>query len=434
MFKRVLLALATALPAALAMALGVQLMTGRGPFYATEAARNAAQFEEVMRLVNKYYVREADADYSRLTSTALDAMLHSLDPHSDFMSVREYHDFRDDTRGEFGGIGVHIEMRDKRLTVVAPIGGTPAERAGLLRGDQFLAVDGTNMDGLALDKCLELLRGAPGTSVAVTLFRPRTSETLERTIVREIIKVQSVRDVHMLEPGVGYVRILQFGEKTGQEFVAALDLLESQGMEALVLDLRDNPGGLLTAAVAVAEPFFDKGELIVYTQGRTDDSREEIRAKTSGARRAYPIAVLINSGSASASEIVAGALRDTHRAVLVGEKSFGKGSVQSILPVRDGGALRLTTALYYIPSGAVIHGKGIEPAVAVTLSAEEDRKLAVQRHRLPVMTPDEFEQQFEFAPIEDRQLTAAIAALRDGGTGFEKREGMRVETTAVAAP
>lgn len=413
MFKRVLLAFTAAVPAALAMLIGVQLMTGRGPFFTTEAARKAAQFEDVVRLVNKYYVREPEADYTKLTDTALDAMLHSLDQHSDFMSTREYGDFRDDTRGEFGGIGVHIEMRDKRLTVVAPIGGTPGERAGLMRGDQFVKVDGKPMDGLSLDKCLELLRGKPGTTVVVEMFRPRTSETLERTIVREIIKVQSVRDVRMIEPGIGYVRILQFGEKTADDFLEALSSLESQGMRALVLDLRDNPGGLLEAAVKVVQPFFNKGELIVYTQGRTPDMREEIFAKPAGPRREYPIAVLINSGSASASEIVAGALRDTNRAVLVGEKSFGKGSVQTILPVRGGGALRLTTALYYVPSGAVINGHGIEPTIAVALTPEEDRKVAIQRNRLPGMTAEEFEEHFEFTPIEDRQLTAAVAAVRD---------------------
>lgn len=425
MFKRVLLTIAAAVPAGLALALGLQMVTGRAPIFGGEAARQAAQVEEVLRLVNKYYVREADADYSKLTESALDGMLHALDPHSDFMSRREYGDFKDDTRGEFGGIGVHIEMRDKRLTVVAPIAGTPGERAGLLRGDQFVKVDGKEMDGLSLDKCLDLLRGAPGSSVAVSVFRPRTKETLERTIVREVIKVQSVRDARMITPTIGTVRILQFGEKTADEFLAALTALEAQGMRALVLDLRDNPGGLLDAAVKVAQPFFEKGELIVYTQGRTPDTREDIVAEPAAPRRAYPVAVLINPGSASASEIVAGALRDTRRAILVGEKSFGKGSVQTVMPVR-GGALRLTTALYYVPSGEAINGRGIEPQVKVPLTADEDHKLAIQRNRLPVMTPEEFRQQFEFDPIEDRQLTAALDALR-GMMTFEEREGMKPE-------
>jgi carboxyl-terminal processing protease len=259
--------------------------------------------------------------------------------------------------------------------------------------------------------------------VTVSVFRPRTKETLERTIVREIIKVQSVRDVRMLTPTIGSIRILQFGEKTAAEFLSALETLEAQGMRALVLDLRDNPGGLLNAAVGVAEPFFEKGELIVYTQGRTPDTREDILAEPSAPRRTYPVAVLINPGSASASEIVAGALRDTRRAILVGEKSYGKGSVQTVMPVRGGGALRLTTALYYVPSGEAINGHGIEPQIKVALTADEDHKLAIQRNRLPVMSPEEFRQQFEFDPIEDRQMTAAIEALR-GMMTFEEREGM----------
>jgi len=224
------------------------------------------------------------------------------------------------------------------------------------------------------------------------------------------------------------VRILQFGEKTAEEFVAALESLETQDMRALVLDLRDNPGGLLDAAVGVTQPFFERDELIVYTQGRAPDSREDILAEPRGPRRAYPIAVLINPGSASASEIVAGALRDTRRAILVGEKSFGKGSVQTVMPVRGGGALRLTTALYYVPSGEAINGRGIEPQIKVALTADEDHKLAIQRNRLPVMTPEEFRQQFEFDPIEDRQLTAAIDALR-GMLTFDEREGMKQGTT-----
>lgn len=429
MFKRVLLACVTAVPAALAMLLGVQLVTGRGPFFASDAARKAAQFEDVVRLVHKYYVRENDAEYTKLTETALDAMLHSLDPHSDFMSVREYGEFQDDTRGEFGGIGVHIEMRDKHLTVVAPIAGTPGERAGLLRGDQFTKVDGKDMENLSLTECLELLRGEPGTSVTVTLYRPRSKETLERTIVREIIKVESVRDVKMIAPGIGTIRIVQFGEKTAGEFMTALESLEAQGMQALVLDLRDDPGGLLRAAVEVVQPFFDPGELVVYTQGRTPDSREDIRAKPAGPPRHYPMAVLINGGSASASEIVAGALRDTKRAVLVGEKSYGKGSVQTIMPVTGGGAIRLTTALYYVPSGAVINGHGLEPEIAIPLSPEEDRNLAIQRNRLPVMTPQEFQEQFGFAPIEDRQMSAAIAAVRQ-----RLNPEAPVEETTAAAP
>jgi carboxyl-terminal processing protease len=245
------------------------------------------------------------------------------------------------------------------------------------------------------------------------MFRPRTGETYERTITREVIKIESVEGARMLADGLGYVRLLQFGERTTRELREALESLEQQEMKGLVLDLRDNPGGLLDAAVDVCEMFFQRGELVVYTQGRTLDSREDILALSRVAPRAYPIAILINSGSASASEIVAGALSDTGRAVLVGETSFGKGSVQTVFPIRgtkDG--IRLTTAYYYLPSGTRINGKGIAPDIAITLSVEEDRKLVIQRNRLPLMSDEDFAEQFEFEPIEDRQLAAAVDALR----------------------
>ncbi|RME68757.1 MAG: S41 family peptidase, partial [Verrucomicrobia bacterium] len=248
--------------------------------------------------------------------------------------------------------------------------------------------------------------------VHLVIHRPDTGETFERTIVRKVIHLDSVRDVRMLEGEIGYIRLVQFGERTVDEFNAGLEKLRAEGMQSLILDLRDNPGGLLAVATRVLEPFFDRGELMLYTQGRDPKSREDIRANGRGERLRLPIAVLINGGSASAAEIVAGALREYHRAVLVGERSFGKGSVQTVFPLGRDRAVRLTTALYYLPSGTVIHGEGIEPDIRVTLTAEEDRKLFIQRNRLPLMTPEDFRERFGFAPIEDRQLTAAIDALR----------------------
>jgi carboxyl-terminal processing protease len=414
MFKRVLGILGLSCGAAGVLLLAVNFVPGVREFLLGDARQQANDFQSVLRLIHENYVSDTGTTYDELSTTALEELVRSLDPHSEFMVPREYGEFKEDTRQEFGGIGVQIEMRDKRLTVVAPIAGTPGDRAGLLRGDQFVRVGETSMEGLSLDECLDLLRGKPGTEVKLTVARPRTGETLEKTVVREIIRVESVRDARLINPDVGYVRLLQFAERTGAEFRNALESLEQQGMKALVLDLRDNPGGLLDVAVEVAEPFFNPGEVVVYTQGRRPESRDEEHARgVAGGRRTYPVAVLINSGSASASEIVAGALRDTGRGVLVGEKSFGKGSVQTIYSIRPGGpALRLTTALYYTPSGDVIHGKGIAPHIPVTLSAEEDRKLAVQRNRLPLMTNQEFRELFEFEPIEDRQLTAAVDLLR----------------------
>ncbi len=413
MFKRLLAITGLACGFAGALLLVVQLTPALRSMLGGEAGRQASDYEQVLRLIHDQYVRADGTSYEQLTDQALEGLVHSLDPHSEYMVPSEYHEFREETSGEFGGIGVQIEMRDKHLTVVAPIAGTPGDRAGLLRGDQFLKVDDHDLAGLSIDECLTLLRGKPGSEVHVAVSRPRTGEVLEKTITREIIRVESVKDVHMINDQIGYVRLLQFGERTGEEFVAGLQSLESKGMKALVLDLRDNPGGLLDVAVQVAEPFFKPDELVVYTQGRKPESREDSRAHPTAPQRTYPIALLVNSGSASASEIVAGALRDTHRAVLVGEKTFGKGSVQTIFSLRRGGpAVRLTTALYYTPSGDVIHGKGIEPNIPVTLSAEEDRKLAIERNRLPLMTPAEFREQFEFDPIEDRQLSTAVDALR----------------------
>jgi carboxyl-terminal processing protease len=224
--------------------------------------------------------------------------------------------------------------------------------------------------------------------------------------------VDSVRDVRILPGGIGYLQLTEFSEQSGAEFDHALDRLIKDGATSLVLDLRNNPGGLLNAAVEVAEPFFRKGELIVYTQGRKAEDRDDYRSESSGEPLKLPMAVLINAGSASAAEIVAGALKDTGRAVIVGERSFGKGSVQSVFRLKNGEGLRLTTARYYTPSGVSIHEKGIEPQVTVVMTPDEDSKLRLQRARSDVVAPKEFEERFAFTPIEDRQLQAAVDVLK----------------------
>jgi carboxyl-terminal processing protease len=296
-----------------------------------------------------------------------------------------------------------------------------------MRGDEIVRINTEWVKDLSMDECLDMMRGKPRTEVDLEIYRPRTEERFERTITREIIKVDSVRTVKMVTDAVGYVWITQFGERTSKEFLTALKNLEKQGMTSLVIDLRNNPGGLLEAAVEVAQPFFDRGELVVYTKGRTEESRLEIRAKTKGARRSYPVAVLINSGSASGSEIVAGSLKDTQRAVIVGETSFGKGSVQRIFPLADKEALRLTTSLYYTPSGERIHGNGVKPHIAMALSVEEDQKVLLQRSRLDVMSREEFVEAFEFEPIEDSQLQAAIDALEGVSVFEEARLSRQIE-------
>ena len=249
-----------------------------------------------------------------------------------------------------------------------------------------------------MDRVVDHLRGRPGTKVSVTVFRPSTKATIDLTITREVIRVESVRDAHMLGDGIGYIQLVQFSERSGAEFKQALKKLQAEGAQALVLDLRNNPGGLLDAAVDVAEPFFRPGELIVYTQGRTADSRQELRAgATAGALR-LPVAVLVNAGTASAAEVVTGALKDTARAVVVGERTFGKGSVQTVFQLQNGEALRLTTALYYTPGGVSIQEKGIEPQIPVPVSLEDEEKLRLQRLRRDLTDPKEFAARFGFAP------------------------------------
>ena len=388
-----------------------QLSQRRTTSFSGEYYSSISHFGQVLRIIHEKYVDEDAVDYDTLINAALEGMLSSLDPHSQYLSSEKFTALQEETQQQYGGIGIQIENRDGRVTVVSPIADTPGEAAGILPGDQIVRVDGENTEGYASDRMVELLRGEPGEPVDLTLFRPKTEEMLELTIVREIIALESVRDVSLLEDGIGYIRVTQFGERTGVEFAEAVEGLEHDGMRGLIIDLRNNPGGLLSASVDVAGLFFDRGEMVVYTQGRDRESRREIRSRTGARAGEYPIVVLINSGSASASEIVAGALRDTSRAVIVGETSFGKGSVQSVEPLRNGDALRYTSARYYTPAGVTIHEKGVKPDILVDLTIEEEARLLQQRSR-PDLGPEEFEARFGFSPIEDKQLTAAKDVLK----------------------
>ncbi len=388
-----------------------QLSQRRTTSFSGEYYSSISHFGQVLRIIHEKYVDEDAVDYDTLINAALEGMLSSLDPHSQYLSSEKFTALQEETQQQYGGIGIQIENRDGRVTVVSPIADTPGEAAGILPGDQIVRVDGENTEGYASDRMVELLRGEPGEPVDLTLFRPKTEETLELTIVREIIALESVRDVSLLEDGIGYIRVTQFGERTGVEFAEAVEGLENDDMRGLIIDLRNNPGGLLSASVDVAGLFFDRGEMVVYTQGRDRESRREIRSRTAARAGEYPIVVLINSGSASASEIVAGALRDTSRAVIVGETSFGKGSVQSVEPLRNGDALRYTSARYYTPAGVTIHEKGVKPDILVDLTIEEEARLLQQRSR-PDLPPEEFESRFGFSPIEDKQLTAAKDVLK----------------------
>ncbi len=372
-------------------------------------------FAKVLQLIRQDYVDEAKSAYPALISAALKGMLSSLDPHSQFLESRDYKAVQDDTRSRFSGVGVVLTQKDGRLVVVSTMEGGPAMRAGILAGDQVLRIEGQLAEKLGVNEAAGLLRGDSGAAVGMTVYRPSTRDTLEVELQRESISVPSVRDAKLLpregagESSVGYVRITQFNTTTASELLKALEGLEKKGMQALILDLRGNPGGLLEAAIEVAAHFLPAGSLVVSTEGRVNSQNKFYRTAAGSVPRAnYPVAILVNGGSASAAEILAGALKDLRRAVLVGETTFGKGSVQSVIPLADGSAIRLTTAKYYTPGKQLIHEQGIQPTIRAAFSAEQERLLALQR-REGTLDPGE---KVELAGFRDSQLERASETLR----------------------
>jgi len=372
--------------------------------YSQEAAAGASEesgtdspyemytlFSKVVEQVRANYVDEDKSKYQDLIEGALQGMLQSLDPHSSFMDEESFTAMREDTAGKFGGLGITIGIKDSILTVIAPMEDTPAFRAGLLSGDKIIEINDESTTDLSLSDAVKQLRGDPGTTVEIKIFRPKTQLVKEIEIERAIINVPSIKDRRMLDGDIGYVRMLQFGSDTADDLQAELDVLQKEGAKAFVLDLRSNPGGLLTSAVEVAQKFLKRGQLIVFTRGRDNRMERSYRARARKTFPKVPMVVLINPYSASASEIVAGALQDNRRAILVGEKSFGKGSVQSVLPQDGGTAIRLTTAKYYTPSERVIHENGIEPDVVVPMSAENWRNIIVSRNRSEEINGDDSE-------------------------------------------
>jgi carboxyl-terminal processing protease len=375
-----------------------------------------------VELIRQDYVDEDKTGYEDLVHGALRGMLAELDPHSDFMDPKDFKEMQEDTRSEFGGLGVVVTSKDGRLTIVAPMEGTPGFRAGILPGDVLLEIDGHSSENMSLRDAVEKLRGAPGTMVKLAVAREGELGPVRYELEREVIKVPSVRGAKILEgdgPRIGYVRVSQFSEPTGQEFARALRRLEKEGMDALVLDLRFNPGGLLSSAVEVAGEFLPGGALVAYTEGRSPSAERRYLAPGKGRKpREYPVAVLVNSSSASGAEIVAGALKDSGRALLVGETTFGKGSVQSVVSLPDGSAVRLTTAIYYTPGQQPIHKKGVSPHLRATMSADDEARLLSLRRRedLPAGSPER-----EWQPVQDLPLERAVDALR--GALLQSGEG-----------
>ena len=322
-------------------------------------------FTDVMAIVKKSYVEEVDT--KKLIYGAINGMLASLDPHSSFMPPDTYKEMKIDTKGAFGGLGIEISIKDGILTVISPIEDTPAFKAGIKSGDQIFKIDDKFTKDLNINDAVKRMRGQKGTKVILTIMREGFDKPQEFPLMRDIIQVRSVRS-KLMEDGYGYVRIAQFQEKTDEDLAKFLKSLKEENkgeLKGLVLDMRNDPGGLLDQAVKVAEHFIEDGQMIVYTEGREKESKMQFTSRKGTKEPKYPIVVLINSGSASASEIVAGALQDHKRAIVMGTQSFGKGSVQTIIPLSDQSGLRLTTARYYTPKGRSIQAKGITPDIVV---------------------------------------------------------------------
>jgi carboxyl-terminal processing protease len=326
--------------------------------------RELSIFGDVFERVRAQYVTPPNEE--QLIENAINGMLTSLDPHSSYMNAKDAEDMRTQTRGEFGGLGIEVTMEDELVKVITPIDDTPAARAGVLAGDFISKIDGQDVRGLKLEDAVEKMRGAVNTPIKLTLIRKGADKPIELTIMRDIIAVKAVKS--RVEGDVGYLRVISFTEKTYDDLEAAIAKIKEEvpadKLKGYVLDLRLNPGGLLDQAINVSDAFLERGE-VVSTRGRNEDETRRFNATPGDDVDGKPVIVLVNGGSASASEIVAGALQDLRRATVVGTRSFGKGSVQTIIPMGDAGALRLTTALYYTPSGKSIQGTGITPDITV---------------------------------------------------------------------
>lgn len=383
---------------------------------------------DIFSLVQHNYVDEVSLDH--MVSGAVRGVLQSLDPHSSYMTPDVYADFLADTQGEFAGVGIELTTRNKELVVVAPIENTPAWRSGIQPGDRIVAIDGQQTSDLDMLEAVRLMRGAAGETVILTIKRESRLELLEIPLTRELIRVESVRS-QIFDDRFGYVRISQFQEHTGREVDKHLQQLRAQipSFSGLILDMRNNPGGLLEEAIAVSDLFLDSG-LIVSTDGRQETSKESFYAHPGEGEERFPLIVLIDGGSASAAEIVAGALQDHNRGLILGEQSFGKGSIQSIIELSDGSALRLTTAHYYTPSGRSIQARGITPDIlspqaSLTTASTTDivRERDLDRHLPRVDTVLATDLKTDSQPsvlIDDYQLQRALDLVKGASRFAEK--------------
>ena len=391
-------------------------------------------FGDVFQRVQEQYVEEVTD--KKLIESAISGMLQSLDPHSSYLSADSYKDMQVKTKGKFGGLGIEITMEDGVVKVVSPIDDTPAAKAGMMSGDLIIGVDGESIRGLTINESVSKLRGPVGSKVIITVVRDK-QDPYEIEIKRDIINIKSVK--HNIIKNIGYVRLTTFSDTTTSGLEKAITEIKKNignKFQGLILDLRNNPGGLLNQSISVADAFLNQGE-IVSTQGRNDDDTSRVFAKKGDLINGQPLVVLINSGSASASEIVAGALKDHSRAIIIGTRSFGKGSVQSIIPLAGNGAMRLTTARYFTPSGISIQAKGIEPDIIVEAGAtdfkkpknnnrrEENLRGALDKNKKSKETEIDSDSEKPLTPLEkllqDNQISRAVDMIR-GISLFNKNE------------
>ena len=374
-------------------------------------------FSDTVSIIRSDYVEEPKS--KDLIYGALKGMLSALDPYSQFMDPDTYNEMKVETEGEFGGIGIEITIKDNLLTIIAPIDDTPAYKVGLEAGDKIVKINGEITRDLTLIESVKLLRGKPGTDVKVTVFREKERKLLDFTITRSIIKIESIKRSEIIKDDIGYIRLIEFQEKTKRDLETSLRKLEKQGMKGLILDLRNNPGGLLNAAVDVSDKFLEEDKVIVSTKGRVENQNFIFKSKGRKKHLTYPMVILINGGSASASEIVAGAMQDHKRGIIIGTKSFGKGSVQTVMPLSDGSAVRLTTSKYFTPSGQAIREDGITPDIIVeykeTPRVEEEGKEAIFDDLLEEKKDEKVEkpeQKKEEKKEYDNQILSAVDVLK----------------------
>ena len=352
----------------------ILLFLGNSPLHNEGIYPQMELFSKVMAIIQQNYVKEVSV--KKLIEGALEGMLSSLDPYSQFMPPEVYQEVKIETEGKFGGVGMVITRKEGIITVISPLEDTPAFRAGIKPGDRIIEINGESTKGWTTTQAAHKLRGEPGTEVTIKIWREKEEKFLTITLTREIIHIKSVKDPEVLEEGIGYLRISAFREDTDEELRKALEVLKEKRVKALILDLRNNPGGLLQQAVEVSDIFLPPEKLVVYTEGRNRTNRKNYYSRHPALFTSpFPVVIMVNEGSASASEIVAAALKDWKVGILLGEKTFGKGSVQSIIPIDEEYHIRLTTAYYYAPFGECIEGKGLVPDIEVPLTPEEEEKV-----------------------------------------------------------